>query len=291
MLPILYDIHVAQQRFDSIVVGWKPAASAADIAASTLAIQRSYVQNDGFETIATVSPSTMVYIDTEANKQQKWLSVYYKLVISNSTTSKTYGPFFLEDEQDAIDRQITRSVNRYLQNNGSQPCLIYQQAYGSEVSRCPKCWDPETQHVIYSNCTTCSGTSYVGTIRGYYSPVLTLIDIKPSVATNQVEDTVQAANVTEARMANYPILRPNDIIRELNDGIIWTVTSVTRQIKTKAVISQDPISLRQIKPGDIEFALPVPTTLVPILRRSRARTEKVLIHNSQGQAQFLDIVV
>lgn len=291
MLPALYDIHVAQQRFDSIVVGWKPAGSAADIAASTLTIQRAYVQNDGFETIATVSPSTMVYIDTEANKQQKWLNIYYKLIISNSTTSKTYGPFYLGDEQDAIDRQITRSINRYLQNNGSQPCLIYQQAYGSEVSRCPKCWDKETQTAIYSNCTTCAGTSYVGTTKGYYHPVLTLVDVKPTPATNQVEDTVQAPNNTEGRMSNYPILRPNDIIRQLNDGTIWTVTSVSRQVKTRAVVSQDPIYLRQIKPGDIEFVLPVPTTIVPILRRMRARTEKVLIHNSAGSAQFLDIVV
>jgi len=291
MLPKIYDIYIAQQRFDSIVVGWKPAGTSIDIAAATLTIQRSYVQNDGFETIATLPLSSMVYIDTTINKQQKWLNIYYKLIVSNTTSSHTYGPELLDARADLVDRQITKNINRYLQNNGSAPCLIYQQAYGSEVSRCPKCWDKETQQVIYSNCTVCAGTSYVGTTKGYYHPILTLVDIKPSPATNQIEDTAQAPNQTEARMANYPILRPNDIIRQINDGVLWTVTGITRQIKTRAVVSQDPIYLRQIKPGDIEFTLPVPTTIVPILRRMRARTEKILIHNSSGTAQFLEVFV
>lgn len=292
MLATLIDVQVAQQRFDSIVLAWKPIGSAQAIAATFVDIQRSYSQTDGFETISRVPSAAVIYVDEFANKQQKWLNVYYRLVADDGTSTKTYGPLNLSDGADNfVDRMISRRVNLYFKNNGAVPCLIYQQAYGPEVSRCPKCWDKELQQVIYFNCDLCFGTSYIGPLKGYYHPILTLVDILPSPSTNVLEDTVQANNTTRARMSGFPILRPNDLIREVNTGVIWTVSAVERQIKARDVLSQDPVALRNIRPADIEYDLPIPATLTPILKRHRAKRERILLDNPGASPSFIEVVV
>lgn len=292
MLATLIDVQVAQQRFDSVVIGWRSVGSSQTIASSTITIQRSYSQTDGFETIASVPAAATIYVDESSNKQQKWLSVYYKLIVTSGSDSKHYGPLSLLDRFDnPIDRTIYKNINLYFRNNGAVPCLVYQQAYGSEVTRCPKCWDKELQQVIYFNCDTCLGTSYIGPLKGYYHPVLTLIDIQPSPASNTLEDTVQANNTTRARMSGFPQLRPNDLIRELNTGVIWTVTSISRQVRAKFVLSQDPIELRNIRPADIEYDLPIPSSLVPVMRRHRPTKERILIDNTDSSPIFIEVVV
>lgn len=292
MPAILIDVQVAQQRFDSIVLAWKPVGSAQAVAATFVDIQRSYSQTDGFESIGRVPSAATVYVDELANKQQKWLNVYYRLVADDGTTTKIYGPLSTYDgEGNFVDRMISRRVNLYFKNNGAVPCLIYQQAYGPEISRCPKCWDKELQQVIYFNCDLCLGTSYIGPLKGYYHPVLTLVDIVPSASTNVLEDTVQANNTTRARMGGFPVLRPNDLIREINTGVIWNVSAVDRQIKSRDVLSQDPISLRNIRPADIEYDLPIPASLVPITRRHRARKERILLDNPGSSPYFLEVVI
>ena len=292
MLATLIDVQVAQQRFDSIVLAWKPVGSSQAIAATSVDVQRSYAQNDGFASIGGVPAAATIYVGEASNKQQKWLNVYYRLVADDGTTTKTYGPLSLSDGEDTfVDRTINRRINLYFKNNGSVPCLIYQQAYGPEVTRCPKCWDKELQQVIYFNCDLCLGTSYIGPLKGYYHPVLTLVDISPSPSTNVLEDTVQANNTTKARMGGFPILRPNDLIREINTGVIWTVSAVDRQIKSRSVLSQDPVALRNIRPADIEYDLPIPTTLVPIMRRHRPKKERILLDNPDSSPTFIEVVI
>lgn len=291
MLPRLLDIQASQQRFDAIVIGWTPVGPAPDLAASTLKIERAYTQTDGFTEIARVPLSSVVYIDVNHNKQQKWVSVYYRLTVIKGAESKVYDTLVVGDVREFIDRKMVQAINTYLRNNGAVPCLIYQQAYGPEATRCAKCWDPVTQHAIYSNCSACAGTTYIGTVKGYYTPVLTLVDLKPTPANNSIEDTLQSPNTTECRMGCFPILRPGDLIRETNTGNMWYVVSTNRQIRSKTLVSQDPVILRQIKPSDVQYTLPVPTTLTPVLKRHRAVREKILVNNSKTEAQFIEVVV
>lgn len=291
MLPRLIDIQISQQRFDSLVLYWRPIGTTLDVAGTTVAILRSYVQADGYVEIASVAANSMVYVDEEANAQSNWLSVYYKIVVTNSDGSNTYGPLNVTDETHPVDRNIIRRVALFLRNNGAVPCLIYQPSYGSETDRCPKCWDAELQHLIYSNCDVCAGTSYVGTLLGYYNPILTLVDIQPPGASKQVEDVAHAELITQCRMSNFPALRPGDIIRELNTGVMWLVAGVTRQVRAKVLLSQDPVRLRQIKPADIEHTLPVPASITPVLRRHRAVRERILRDIPGADPVFVEVVV
>lgn len=297
-VPELVDIQVSQALFPNIVIGWKTAPGAALPSGTTVTIYRSYAPNDGYVSIATAIPITdQIYVDSLNNVQEKWLNAYYRLrvttVISAVTETRDYnGPYHLRDQPDRIGAIIIRNMNMMLQTIGATPVLIYQQGYGTNSTRCPDCWDAVSQQVIYSNCQTCSGTSFVGQAQGYYNPVLTLIDIRPPEKPTVVEDTGQDPSMATARMGPYPLLRPRDVIREINTGVLWKVVTIVQQRKdARAVLTQDPIQLRQIKVGDIEFDLPVPTTLTPVLKRRRPKLERVLAELRNGTPTFIEVWV
>lgn len=289
-LPSLFDIQVSQQQVDRIVVGWLHVPGVGTPSPSLrIDVSRSYAIDGDYDVIAAVAPGDRIYVDTEGNIRNRWLSTYYKLTVTDDVDSKEYGPFYVLDGADRIARAITRRMNMMLANIGAAPVLIYQQVYNTD--RCPNCWDKVTQAVIYSNCSTCGGTGFDGPAMGYYNPVLTLMDIRPPEATQTVEDTASNTFQTTGRMSNFPVLRPNDVIAQVNRGIIWRVVATTPQQKDHALMTQDPVSLVGVKPGDIEFTLPTPDVITPILTRRKVKKEKILQDNPDGTTRFLEIMI
>lgn len=299
-VPELIDIQVAQAAFGAIVVAWRAAPGAVVPAGVVVEVQRSYSPQGGYVSVqANIPLATGVCVDAAHNIQQAHRTAYYRLVVTTPhddptpDETRTYlGPYHLRDQPDRIGRTIIRNMELLLAAIGASPVLIYQPGYGEHSTRCPDCWDETSQQTLYSNCQTCSGSGFVGQSLGYYQPILTLMDIRPPEKLRSLEDTAQDPVAAVARMANYPVLRPADLVRELNTGTIWRVVAVTPQRKdARAVLTQDPVQLRQVKPGDIEFDLPVPTSLTPILRRRRARLERVVGMTRGGAPTVTEVFV
>ena len=299
-VPDLVDVQVAQAAFGAAVVVWRTAPGAVVPAGTTVEIQRSYAPQSGFVVVqSNVALATGLYVDSGHNVQDANLIAYYRLLVTvphdDPTPDETRlfaGPYHLRDAPDRIGRTIARNMQIMLAAIGATPVLIYQRGYGADSTRCPDCWDAATQQVIVSNCQTCSGSGFVGQALGYYDPVLTLMDIRPPEKIRMVEDTAQAPVAAVARMANYPLLRPTDVIRELNTGSLWRVVAVTPVRKDgRAVLTQDPVQLRQLKPGDVEYDLPVPSVLTPVLRRRRARKERIVSSTRAGGPVVTEVFV
>lgn len=290
MIPVLYDIQTSRQRPTSIVILWRYAMTQ-PVAAARVKLFRSYAPNDGFTELADVPLADGMYQDDSLPALDVNRTVYYSLQVNHPDGSRTYGPVFVRDRVDRFQMYVTRRMNLYLSVINARPVLIYQPAYGEEASRCPNCWDTVTKQVVVSNCRECAGTSYIGTISGYYNPILTLVDILPPPKRREIDDTAYDPSVTTARMSNYPILRPNDVLREMHTGRMWKATSVVPQVKDVAVLTQDPIMLREIQPGDIEHVLPVPDTVRPLLTRKRAQLERMVIEDENGITRVLEVLV
>jgi len=290
-LPVIVSANVFQQNDRSYGVVWQAALPSFVPPGVTVKILRSYVESGGFVEIGEVPIQNGAYLDEAHRDTSKTVDVFYTLRVTAPEGTKDYGPYSIEDTPDAVARYMTRAVNQMLRMIGATPVLIYQEALGPETERCPECWDAVMQQVIASNCSTCGGTTFVGETSGYYSPVLTLMDIRPSQNITVVEDTAQVPRTTTARMSNYPRLRGREVVRELNTGRLWKVVSVTPvQKDQRALISQDPITIREIKPGEIEQELPIPATLIPVLRRRHTRLERVF-RLVDGQPTLVEVWV
>lgn len=291
-LPILVDIQVAQQLELNIVIGWRPALGQVIPPGTQVKIFRSYHEVSGFEEIADVPVDQGIYIDDEHVDFSKNVNAFYRLEIYNTgdpATTRNYGPVHLHDGPDRIGRMIIRRMAQMLRIIGATPVLIYQKAYGSDEQRDPDGFDEIGGMVLDGGE---SPTGFEGDALGYYNPILTLMDIRPADEATQVEDTIQHIRVTTARMANFPIIHNGDVIQEVNTGRLWKVTNVVPVRKDqRALLTQDPVSLRQVKHGDIEWKLPVPDTIVPVMTRRRVRRERILQDNEGGTPRFLEVYI
>jgi len=290
MLPVLYDVQTSRQRIDSILIGWRYAMTAV-VAGTRVTIKRSYAPNDGFVELATVQLADGFYVDDTHAAADKRQQSYYTLTVFSAEGTKTYGPYFVRDHLDRVGAFIVRRMQLMLRNIDARPVLIYQPAYGAEAQRCPQCWDAVAQQAVYSNCQTCKGTTFVGTVDGYYAPVLTLMDIQPPVKARRTADIASEPSWTAGRMANYPLLHAGDVIRELNTGVMWKVLEVMPQRKDAAVLTQDPVKLRELPRGDVEYEITVPNSVRPVLTRRHPRYERIMRDDRGGVPEFLEVFV
>jgi len=102
------------------------------------------------------------------------------------------------------------------------PCKLYKRK--NSGTRCPTCWSPERQQITLSHCNVCNGTGFVS---GYYAPMDVQISFgsshKISVPQKNWENVFLA---NEARMSNYPIVRPKDIIVTLDESKRYVIVKV-----------------------------------------------------------------
>jgi hypothetical protein len=295
VLPLLYNIDVSQQMFHSAIVTWQYGGDTVNGKAgltSQVEIYRSYIEHDAYELIGTATMSDKFFIDTEVHPASRWTFPYYKVKAKNGTDEKEYGPYHVKDELDRHSAQIIHNIHVMLRNNGAIPVLIYQYAYGDITKRCPKCWDEISQMIVTSHCDKCQGTGFVTstTDSGYYSPILTLADIKPATLSTTVADAASFGQLTSAILPNFPTLRVNDIIREVNTTYVWNVTQITPYKKDHHVLYQD-VNLRLLNMDQIELELDIPATIKPVLSRKRARKEKVITKNIGEEVKVLEIWV
>lgn len=130
-------------------------------------------------------------------------------------------------------------------------------------NRCPECWDKYQQRRKKTDCATCNGTGY--TDGGFYFPIEAQISTEATTRKNLPSESAEEALVdSRARLSNYPIVRPKDMIMDLSNGERFIVVHVSttelpnrspnRNILSKMsfVISQI-LDLRELHPEDSEY--------------------------------------
>ena len=245
----------------SVIVSWRLRPTNEDLSIRTVNVSRSYSPEGPFESLSDMAATDNVFLDVSARLRDKWREIYYKLRLTS--------PDGIEDETKPVGLRtipeleavaIRRRLDLLLKFAGI-PCLIYSRKHEGE--RCPDCWDAVLKKVRYSNCPQCFNTGRLG---GYYSPVLTQVKIDPVRKMNEPGDTLRQVEQTTALAAYFPLIKPQDIIYEVNAGERWRVVTVDPTEKKRSIVHQD-LSMIGLNPGDIEHKVPIPgSKLTPIIR-------------------------
>jgi hypothetical protein len=270
----LDDLVVAQQSTSQQVVGWKLLGIGPLMATANIEISRSYVENSGFELIATVPATQLFYEDTDVNLYDHWRVTFYKLRLLDATGAyRDYGPLRVSGELDGPAKSIIRNVRTQLRIGAGNPVLIYQKRF-VEAQRCTDCWDPVLKQITRSDCVTCFNTGFEG---GFHTPILTLAWINPESKSNRPTDRLEQPSSVQCLAANFPILRPRDILYEIDTGRRYRIGVIVPAEKNRMLLSQS-FGAEALNPSDIENTLPIPaiSSMIPVMARFRAPRRSML---------------
>lgn len=275
--PLRLDqVIVAQQTTDSQVIGWRLLGIGSAVVSALVKIYRSYVENDGFTLVGTVAAQTGFYRDDTVNLHDQWRKPFYKLeVVDSFGNTRMYGPVSVSSELDGLGITLIKASQTSIRLGGN-PVLIYQRKFDTS-NRCDVCWDEVMHKVMQSNCESCYNTGFEG---GYHYPVLTLTLIAPIGKQNNPTDALRQFGASEFLCSNYPILRPKDLIYEVNTGHRYRVGNIRTAEKHRVLINQT-FSVELLHPDDIEHRLPVPdiSAMAPILIRPTAASRVLVVDN------------
>lgn len=245
----------------SVILSWRIRPTNEDLSTMTVNVSRSYSSEGPFESLADVSGDDNVFRDVNAHLRDKWREIYYKLRLTSPTgIEDETKPVGLRTTPELEAVAIRRRDDLLLKFTGI-PCLIYSRKHEGE--RCPTCWDAVLKKVRYSNCPQCFNTGRLG---GYYQPVLTQVKIDPVRKMNEPGDTLRQVEQTTALVSYFPLVKPQDIIYEVNAGARWRVVTVDPTEKKRNIVHQD-LSMIGLNTGDIEHQIPIPgNNLTPVIR-------------------------
>ena len=190
----------------------------------------------------------------------RWRQLYYKIKsvekadTDNVIMSEAF-TFHADPPLDALEMQRLERI--VWEEYAGRRCLIFPaRTFGQ---RCGNCFDgPEkgkghTSQRRRSHCITCYDTGFV---RGYLDPIEIFIQVDPSPKSVQPLDFAERQQVdTSARLPNFPLVKPKDIIIEAENRR-WRVVRVSQTERLRSVVHQE-LTLHEITKGDIEFQLPV----------------------------------
>lgn len=166
--------------------------------------------------------------------------------------------------KDGVHETIKHAEDTLYTMYNGEPCMVIKRK--SFGARCPTCWSHERRQVTKSHCDTCHGTGFV---IGYYQPILVQIsfDSDPRKADGQKE-WENVYDSKRARLCNYPLLRPKDLIVNTDDYKRYVITHVeTTKLpklsesaivlsKQNYILSQ-LLTLEELNPDDNEYFIDV----------------------------------
>lgn len=275
---------VALSKSDpKILIRWEMALPAEELADFEFYIERSEGQDNigGFQNVdihgrplprsASSKTNNMQFISLPIpGLEQLWYMdysqglknlsprVFYRIRARRiSTQEEVMTPMFnLEGNLDLVGLYIVDEENFRLRDAAGEPCLIYNRRRSGVLC---SCFDKIQSKRTTSSCTKCFNTNWVG---GFYDPIDLYVDFTPNPTNAQITQWGETqTNETRVQISNFPIASPGDIIRELRSSRMWRVTNVGRAEKRRALMLQFP-NVTEIKPGDVEYKIPVDEQLV-----------------------------
>jgi len=240
------------------IVSWRFRPTNENLAGAVVSVTRSYSPTGPFVAVAEVPGSTTYYRDANALMGDKWREVYYKLRVTSPDGSDESEVVGVRSHPSMEAIAARRRADLALRLEGV-PCVIYSRR--NEGGRCPACWDAVLKTVSSSRCTSCYNTGRLG---GFYSPVLTQVKIMPVAMINEPADTLRQTEQTTGMVSFFPLVKPRDVIYEVNKGKRWRITQVTPTEIHRIPIHQDIVMIG-LNPDDVEHSLPIPSGLTTVI--------------------------
>lgn len=245
---------------DFLEVTWEIENTPLDAHDFQLDIFRSESPMGPWDQVAGPFEDRYRFVDNRVNLLDRWRQLYYKIVStqkSDTTNVSESEAVTFQASPDLIAAEIQRLERLVWEEFAGRRCFIFPiRTFGQ---RCPHCYDgPEsgkghTSQRRRSHCLTCYSTSFV---RGYLDPIEIFMQIDPSPKSNQVYPITERQQVdTSARLPNFPLIKPRDIIVE-TENRRWRVVRVTPTERLRSVVHQELV-LHEIAKGDIEFQIPI----------------------------------
>jgi hypothetical protein len=254
------NVVVRSFSLDFLEVTWEISNTTQDVLDYQMYVLRSESPEGPWNEVAGPFEDRYRFIDNRVNVLHRWRNYYYKIrSISKSDTSSVSESevAFLRAEPDLIAKEIQRQERLLWEEFAGRRCYVWPvRTFGQ---RCPTCYDgPDkgkghTSQRRRANCPTCYDTTF---LRGYLDPIEIYIQIDPSPKSVQtLPITERQQSDTSARMPNFPIIKPRDIIVEAENRR-WRVVSVSTTERLRSVVHQE-LRLHELTKGDVEFQLPM----------------------------------
>jgi len=196
--------------------------------------------------------------DTRGNESTAYTSVQ---AIGLTPLDNTYSPLpattfskgsgidkRLQLVQDSVVRRSMVALRHF---SGVHLAVLKRKHYGS---RCTRCFDVATKHILVSNCVSCFGTGWVG---GYYTAFGTLGRVIESAVNTSLEST-GVTELTRAKIdtINFPRLEVEDILVELASNRRWEVNLVdVTNLRRRRVLQS--CTCTELAPTSIKYKVPV----------------------------------
>ena len=171
---------------------------------------------------------------------------------------------FIGMYSDGIHEVMRYNEELLYEHYQGEPCLIIKKK--SFGARCPNCWSQLRQQMVKSHCDVCKGSGFV---TGYYQAIKEQVsfDSDPKKSDSQKEwenvyDTIRA------RISNYPLVRPKDLIVNLDNNKRFVITHVettklpklsedsVKLSKQNYILSQ-LLTLEELNPDDNEYFIDI----------------------------------
>jgi hypothetical protein len=210
-----------------------------------------------YDVIAGPLQDVYHYRDSDVDNFHRWEHIFYKIRALNIVTQQVVDtkPMVLGENPNLEALYISDMWEILMRSYaGSITYVFNRRKFGT---RCPNCWDTIKHQQKFSRCTTCFDTGYQG---GYYAPIETVMqlaseDHKAELTSFTKMDTQQ----TQARMAMFPIVEPDDVLVELRNNFRWKVGAVASTALQRSTVSQIA-TVQRILEKDVEYDLPLSIT-------------------------------
>ena len=245
---------------DFLEVLWEIEDTVLDPLDFQLYVLRSESPMGPFDMVAGPFEDRYRFVDNTVNLMHRWRQIWYKVRSVQKADHNNFvesEPFTFVNNPDLIGAEIQRLERLMWSEYSGNKCFIFPvRTFGK---RCQTCYDgPEkgkgfTGQRRRSHCITCYDTTF---IRGYYDPIEIFMQIDPSSKSVQNLPIAERGQTdTTARLPNFPIMKPRDLIVEANN-IRWRVVKSTPTERMRAVVHQELV-LHEVAKGDIEYQLPI----------------------------------
>lgn len=224
----------------------------ADPFGMTIQVLRSESIGGPYYPVSPVLRNCFTWVDDNAPAYHQARQVYYVLLVSQAGAGQTlYGPAEL-DSPDLVTLEVRSHLQHLFREvAGTRAWVFPIRTLGPQ---CAFCWSAKLGKVTRAGCPHCYGVGFVG---GYMTPLDIWIQIDPSNQRQQSTEPVKVQSVnTTARLADWPPLKPDDVIVEASN-LRWRVVKVAQTEHSRQVVHQE-IELHQIPEGSVEFSLPLP---------------------------------
>lgn len=212
--------------------------------------------SEGYTRLTATPTSDLFFKDTSNRDYSKAQSGGYVVEAILPFTSEvvksqltTWG-YKRRDRIEKIANEIQRREYMLLSKfAGAKSFFFRKKVFGT---RCPRCWDKETEKVMDDHCEVCYGTSFEG---GYYSPIAIYIQYDPTQANKRKSyvGDIEPTNLGAWTISMPEIVSDDIIIRSKDWNVYRVIDSNPTELQTRTV--RQIMSITQLSRQDIENSL------------------------------------